>query len=250
MAIILIYVVLIIWITCKYVMNTEAINRQFNTCKLNESEFRTGDLVFFRYEYFDIPIRELTLEEVIDYHMMLVSLYDKWPIQFSHIGMIIVIGDTPYIMQAANYPVFSHSKKCLSHRMDLYDFNEYVNNYHGDVYHVPYVGPELNIALVYRSMKFVQQLPFKYDINTYIDMLSGNVNPERKNKSITCSSGVLYMLNLVGVINEPNDNFNRHSPSAVYVKAANTGMYANPIILINNWARGIKTRDICSPTIS
>jgi hypothetical protein len=215
------------------------VNSKLSKVSLSKTKFRSGDLIMFRYDYFKEP----KFDKMGYYEMIISCLPCKLP--FTHIGMVAVINDIPYITHIANYSIYDGSGQCVGFKSDLFNLYDYLDNYEGNIYHCRYIGKELDDYHLYRKMEMYEKLDFKLDHITLLDSLIGTDIADRKNKTLTCSSYVVKLLMDSDILGEDSYNSNHFSPNNAFIEAYGTGNYAEPVILINKYALGYSSNRSC-----
>lgn len=214
------------------------VNSKLDMVSLHNTKFRTGDLIMFRYDHFSKQVFDRW-----DYYEMIIScLPCKLP--FTHVGMIVIINETPYITHIANYTIVDGSGKCTGYKSDLYDLYDYLDNYKGNIYHCKYNGSNLDNYYLYKKMEIYENMPFKLDHITLLDSIFSTDLAGRKNNTLTCASYVVSLLSDAGILNNIT-NANHFNPNLAVTEAYKTGNYMTPSILINKYALGHESKETC-----
>lgn len=113
--------------------------------ELNNIPFRTGDMIFFRWNHsigeFDKNNTFITNKGVdtVDTLVSLIDCYIK-DITFIHPGIIVIYNNIPYILELKVTPVYcNYSKKMISHNPSLTCLSS-ILDYNGVAVHFPYKG--------------------------------------------------------------------------------------------------------------
>lgn len=217
-----------------YHFNVTHLHNKLDKALLYNTEFRTGDLIMFRFDY---PHKDL------EYYEMIISCM-PYSFPFSHIGMVVIINQIPYITHIANYKIADGNGNCTGFKSDLFDLYDYLDNYEGNVYHCKYVGIPLDNYHLYKRMEIYENLNFKLDGITLIDSLLKTDITNRKHNTITCSSYVTQLLADSKIVDQPY-NPNHCTPNSTFIDAYRTGNYAQPTILINKFLLGLPSKLAC-----
>lgn len=116
--------------------------------KLNHIPFRTGDMIFFRWNHSMGEIDKnykFTQNKDVDVIDIMVSLIDCYikDLKFIHPGMVVIYNNIPYILELKVTPVYcNYSKKMISHNPSLTCLSS-ILDYYGIVGYFPYTGVDI-----------------------------------------------------------------------------------------------------------
>jgi len=208
--------------------------------KLNNIKFRTGDLLLCRYNKYNI-LQQNTYDNNLQFFWNNLLIPNKTKIfssicgYYSHISIIIVINDIPYIYDITLHEYSTKlkydmwTKKYVINKPALLNI-DYIKSYPGDIYHVPYIGSDTvpnsvieNILNKYR----------KYEFNIFDSILSKislGLYQCDSNKKVSCVSFITNVLYDMGIIDIPN----KQNPTINYVfnECINSKTHLNNPIII------------------
>lgn len=146
---IIIFIVLILYIINVYTRyKLKQYDNSLTKRQLTECNYRTGDIVFFRnacplYFFGENGIN-------IDIHIVkniAKSFYYNYQKYFSHVGVIVIINNTPYLYHLTNKHQYDLlSKKYVIGKSCLVNIYE-IENYDGFAYISHYKGPNISIDI-------------------------------------------------------------------------------------------------------
>lgn len=222
--------------------------------ELTDIPFRTGDLIFFRWNY---TIGELdnnytfTQTTHVDNMNTIVAMSDSYikHIRFIHPGMIVVYDDIPYILELTARPVYcNYEKKVVSFKPSLTSLTT-ILEYYGIAGHLPYKGPPISKNTIhsilsekhkYTHVKYTGSMA--NNIISYvnspnldcddIDLTGLTQCPEY----INCYQYIIIVLKKCKILTDvANKTFLNIMPNDLLDKILNTKKYTGFNIIINNY---------------
>lgn len=225
-AIIVVIILLTFHFAITYPRDVVDYNKDVPLADFNPHNLNTGDIILFRYEYLNcincglLHGGILEHESLTEYLEMLLTRTKNQPHIFTHIAIVVILNDIPYLLDCTPYAGLGINGEMVSHRVALYDIS-YIKNYPGNVYYHKYLGSRKDI-----SHKFVQNelnlgMPFQADAVSVIDAILGTDLCNRSKKSGTCVSNVLNTLDKLNIINTPVSKHLHYSPADVHEMLGN-----------------------------
>lgn len=197
--IIIIIVVIIILIYYDY--EYYSINKSKFLVDIKDVQFRTGDLVFTRYDHSILNFNSQTCTSNINIKNIINStkIFSLLFIHniYTHMGVIIIINNMPHVYEISN---ISNVK-----RPRLIPIDDYVREYTGHVYHMSYIGDSLNTNISYN---FINSNNHKHIFSITPTFIYNYLNSFNKNNTInqyywiTCCSLVAYFLKAHGIFHK------------------------------------------------
>lgn len=225
-------VLIIIYILYQDFSYHSHVNRFNSSCESSSMDLRNfdnGDLLLFRYDYFNKG-----LKEPLEFQEMVFTCMDDFPLPFSHIGIVLRIDDIPYVLHIANYARIAANGDMIGNKVDIFKLYDYLNEYDGNVYHSKYDG-SFPGHILYKKAEQMEFMPFRFDFTTVINYIFKGDWGNRNGNTISCSGFIIQLMNEVGLLNLKNINYNHYTPNKVFIEAMKTGKYLWPSILSNKF---------------
>ena len=207
--------------------------------ELDPQIFRTGDILLFRYEYLnclDCGLIHGGLKEhenYCDFSRMLLISVKNWPCVFTHVAVIIVLDNVPYILDCTPLANINIDGVMSSHKVEIYDMS-YLMKYQGNVYYHKYNGPRKDISYEFVRDELRLGLPFQADAITFINAILGADFCNRSKNTGTCVSNVLRVLNKLNIINTDASSYLHHTPADIHMMINNDYSCYDSIKMIRN----------------
>ena len=220
---------------------------QYHTCKKklinkNDIYYRTGDLLFFRWVGNNLVIKDNVSDKlkIKKANMLSLNRYTLFSSiisgYYTHIGMIIVINNIPYIYEITqhnsykNRPKFDQwTRKVVSNKPTLLNIS-FMESYGGHVYYIPYIGDTININKIINALN--KYANFRLDIlNSTIQCLSYDKLSINSNHYLSCTSFISNVLNDLGIVNSKHKNCS--TPMSILKDCYKSGKYSDVVKLIN-----------------
>ena len=203
----------------------------------NQIKFRTGDLLFFRWNDDSlISYNEITKETTFNFKHLSDSIcktmYCMAAGIYTHVGMIVVIDNVPYIYEITNADTYSMPKYC--HYIGKNVLNtpslqklKCIQHYIGHVYHYSYLGKPFNKKKLFKYIKNQKNQTIHQSASKFVKSCIYN-----KPYMVTCSSLIAGCLNDQNIFNY--SNLYCATPGDLYKDCKKSKMYSDTHSLIKN----------------
>lgn len=227
-ALIIILVILIInyhHVVCK--------RRELPCVEWEKLHFKTGDVVFTRYDYIRQEVFPLSYvgQNLLSYYLT-GNVY-------THSGTIIEYMGKPYLYHTGFYDFDIIQRKYVINRATITNLEEYLMKYRGDViiYSI-HEGLDTNKAIKFVRENFDRERVADISLlaNTIYEF-DENPNPSK----IFCSQIIAEYLQYMNVL-APGNSYT-YSPAKIASEIEKSGLYAEPVILNNPYHWKFHERD-------
>ena len=207
----------------------------------NQIKFRTGDLLFFRWNDDSlISYNNLTKETTFDIKYLSNSihktLYRILVGYYTHVGMVVVIRGKPYVYETTHANTYTLPKFCMYQQKivlntpSLQDIS-CLQLYRGHVYHYKYLGKPFNMKKLNKYINMNVNNPISINFNSLIT----NVVPG-------CIYGTPSMTTCSGLISSclVDQNIFKcdkplcSTPGDIYKNCKNSKLYDDDYTVIKN----------------
>jgi len=233
----LVYVILIILILLPVIYKKLYENKQkhIKVYDYKTIEYNTGDVIFFKWR--DVNFFNNSQYTLQNYGEDIIRvLYDGNT--FSHVGVIIVINDIPYIYELVENFIYKKELRCYYSKKKLKNkFNvtphavlhplKDIETYNGDVF-IMKCNQEINSKQIFNMLKkFTKAKRF---VPMILICRIKNIRPYSK---YTCSGFVVDILNFFNILKIKNPN--SLSPVDMYSLCLKNKCYSNNVIKIKKF---------------
>lgn len=168
--IIIIVIIFLILIAGPIIINNNLLlnlTKKMPLISLNDIEFRTGDILLYRWNYsiMTIPkskpiyINDQSLYTILVDNFLVTYVYGT---VFLHGGVIVRYNNKPYILEISEEHIYcNYDKKMSNYSPSLTSLDE-LNKYTGAICRIPYIGPEIENDVISSMLQEKNQYSFAW----------------------------------------------------------------------------------------
>lgn len=176
---------------------------------INNINFRTGDLLLCRWNDYNVLKPNNNKLQFIPSNLFIPNpfkIFSSLCGYYSHISIIIIINDIPYIYDITLHDTSNNNsklkydmwtKKYVINKPTLLNI-DYIKQYHGDIYHVQYIGNKIYKSVIKNILNKYRKHTFNIS-NSIIGKLSLGLYQGDNTRKVSCSSLISNVLYDMGI---------------------------------------------------